>query len=764
MLVAPSTRRVSSPLLISSDVSPAVAEARRDRQARLAALLFVLSGLSALIYQVAWQRILALHSGVGLYSVSVIVAAFLAGLGLGSHLGGVASARVGPRRALAVFAVLEFAIGVLGALSPYVYYDWLYPLASPLPSPSWAGGALHFAALIPPTLLMGASLPFLVRATVTSVERAGTTVGVLYGCNLLGAALGAAGGTWLLMPTFGIRGAIWAAAVANLVVGAGAWALLRVTGDDAAVGESTTPSAGAEPLGGRPLALWLVLYGLSGFVALSLEILWFRVVDVAVKSTAFTFGTVLAIYLLGNAAGCLFAAPRIGRLRRPLRTFLLIQCAVLAYSAGVVIGFAELPHGGGLAWYERYWSRYGFFVLGHEWDPGAMLRLYGVLPLVLFGPPTFLMGIAFPVLQRAVHDDPRSSGRKVGYLQAANILGCVLGALLVGLLGLEVLGTTRSLQALVALGLVFVAIGEWHYGRSFAAPGVVLVLLVWLLPGQETLWRRLHGVSDRVVAFFKEDATGVVAVTPEQGTAGRRWRISVNGKGNSWFPFGGVHTALGAVPVAMHPSPRDVAIVGLGSGDTAWGAASAPESQAITVFELSAPQPDLLRRLAGADALPDLQSLLDDPRIEVVVADGRKALVASDRGYDVIEADAILPSVAYSGNLYSVEFFEIGARRLKPGGLMCTWAPTPRVRASFCRVFPHVVAVGDGDVLLGSNEPIAWEPDAWRARLQRARAHLGEARYQDVARSLSRATPLTGCGEARADLNHDLFPRDEFAR
>ncbi len=743
---------------------PVGTSSETDRRVRVAALLFVLSGVSALVYQVTWQRILALHSGVGLYSVSMIVAAFLAGLGLGSHVGGVVSGRVGRRSALRAFAWLELAIGACGAVSPLVFYDWLYPVAAPLPSPSWQGGALHFAALLPPTVLMGMSLPLLVRATVTDVEHAGPTVGMLYGCNLFGAAAGAALGTWVLMPALGIRGAIHAAAAANVLVAAGAWWLLRRS-DDSPDRVAADTARGVDDPGGRPFALWLALYGLSGFVALSLEIVWFRIVDVAVKSTAFTFGTVLGIYLLGNAAGCLLLAPRVRHLRAPLRTFLVLQCAILIYSALIVTAVAELPPGAlGLEWLEQYWSRYGFFVLGREWDPVALLRLYGAVPVLLFGPPTVLMGFAFPVLQRAVHDDPPSSGRKVGFLQAANILGCVAGALLVGLAGLEVLGTTGSLRALLALGTLFAAVGWWTSGRVFAGPLVVLVLLAALLPGQETLWRRLHGVGGGVVAFFKEDATGVVAVTPEQGTPGRRWRLSINGKGNSWFPFGGVHTVLGALPVAMHPAPREVAIIGLGSGDTAWAAASAAEVGSITVFELSAPQPALLRRLSAADVLPDLAALLDDPRVRVVVADGRKALVAGEARYDVIEADAILPTVAYSGNLYSVEFFRIGASRLNPGGLMCTWAPTPRVRASFCEAFAHVVEVGDGDVLIGSDRPIPLERDVWRARLRRARDYLGEARFEEVLAALERVRPLADCGGAGAEVNTDLFPRDEFAR
>ena len=166
---------------------------RRDApRVALAGLLFLLSGAAALVYQVAWQRLLALHSGVGLYSVAMIVAAFMAGLGIGSHQGGRLSTRMSARRALVAFAVLELLIGAFGAASSWIYYDWLYPRAVHLPSPSWQAGLLHLAALLPPTVLMGMSLPFLVHAVVTDVDAASRRIGWLYGVNVLGAAAGRA--------------------------------------------------------------------------------------------------------------------------------------------------------------------------------------------------------------------------------------------------------------------------------------------------------------------------------------------------------------------------------------------------------------------------------------------------------------------------------------------------------------------------------------------------------------------------------------------
>ena len=735
---------------------------RRDTPVvAFAGLLFFLSGMAALVYQVAWQRLLALHSGIGLYSVAMIVAAFMAGLGIGSHLGGRISTGLGGERALRAFALLEIGISAFGAASTWIYYDWLYPRAVHLPSPSWQAGLLHLAALLPPTVLMGMSLPFLVRAVVTDVEAAGRRIGWLYGVNTLGAAAGAFSTPWLLLPALGVRGAVLAAAGLNLFVGVGALGLFALRGRaprPATAQESSLPR-GAEAPGSRPLALWLSLYALSGFVALSLEIVWFRLLDVAVKSTAFTFGTVLAVYLLGSATGALLGASLVARARRPLRAFLLVQCSVLVLAAlPILVVVALPPEAPRFSWFVEYWSGYAFFPLGHQGNRATILRLYVQLPLLLFFLPTVLMGVSFPILQRAVHDDPATSGRKVGALQAANIAGCTAGSLVVGLLCLQHLGTPGTLRLLLGLGLVFALVGLRYYGRVFLVPGLLLALLAAALPGPERLWRRLHGVPAATpLAFFEEDATSVVALTPDEGG----WRLSVNGKGNSWLPYGSGHTLLGALPATVHEAPVDVAVVGLGSGDTAWASAWRMETRSLTVFEISAPQPKVLWRLVGFVDVVDTRTLLEDARLRIRIEDGRKALEAGEALYDLIEADATWPETAGSGSLYSLEFFVAASRRLKPGGVMCTWAPTPRVVATFKAAFPHVVEAESGEVLIGSLAPLAFEPEAWAARAATAERYLGPERTKDLLGAVGRLRP--GGPAPKVALNRDLFPRDEYA-
>jgi spermidine synthase len=734
------------------------------RAVAVAGAAFFVSGVSALVYQIAWQRILVLHSGVGIHSIMMIVAAFMAGLGAGSHLGGVLSARVGRAAALRCFAGIELAIAAFGAASCWIYYDWLYVRAGWLYAAAWRAALLHGASFLVPTALMGMSLPFLVRAMVGDVQGAGRTIGFLYGINMLGAAVGAFLTPWVLIRYFGIRGAVTIAAIGNLAAGLAALALgpwLHSAASAPAPVRASSPILAPS----RPLPLWILLYGLSGFCALSLEMVWFRLIDVSVKSRAYTFGTVLAIYMLGAAAGSLAGAAVVHRIGRPLRAFLTCQCVLLAYSGAVLALLAFLPpHAWLYRWYFGYWRRYDGFDLGQGGDLGSLLRLYVLLPVVLYAVPTVLMGLSFPILQRAVQDDPRTAGRKVGLLQAANIAGCVAGSLVVGLVLLDVIGTTGTVRLLLALGVGFAALGARGHGlRSrFGLLALALVALIAVMPGQARFWRRLHG-QDAGPVTIDEDATGVGALTLNPWQRGE-WQLSCNGKGQGALPFFRGHTLLGAVPAILHSAPRDVAIIGLGTGGTAWAAGCRPETRAVTVFEVFGPQRRLLAGFPLLEPYPPLEAFLRDARVRIEVADGRNALERTPQRFDLIESDPIFPDRAYSGNLNSVEFFSLCARRLKPGGMVCAWTPTPRIYASFHAAFAHVVGLENRSIVIGSNDPIPIDVDTWAARATSPAvvAYLGEELSQEARKRVLKCQPLHRTGRRAVELNHDLFPRDEF--
>jgi predicted membrane-bound spermidine synthase len=731
----------------------------------LLGLAFFLSGAAALVYQVVWQRILTLHTGIGVVSVSLIVAAFMAGLGFGSHLGGVLSGRLRRRSALVAFALIELGVGLFAAVSCRLYHEGLASLATSLYRTTAGSALAHFAAFLLPTTLMGMSLPFLVRATVRETASASRVIGTLYGVNVLGAATGALLAPWVLVRYLGMEGAVLLGAGANLVAAAAALLTAR---RGLVEGAAAAASAGPAPLAvGPPRArfgLWLLLYGFSGFLALSLEILWFRLMDVGVKSTAYTFGTVLSLYLLGLGAGSLVGGRRASRLERPLQAFLDFQLLLLGCAGGALALVAGLPPATpGYSWFFEYWRQEPFFHLGADWNAATLLRLYALLPLTLFGLPTVLMGLSFGALQRAVQDDPEASGRKVGLLQAANIVGCTAGSLVTGLLLLERVGTAGTMRLLVAGGgLVFLVLRarERRAGRGVWLRAAALGLVLLALPSNDALWRRLHGIRDpQPKAFIGEDASAVSAMFPGEG---ERWRVTVNGLPHSWLPFEGIHTLLGAVPALIHPAPEEIAVIGLGSGETAWAVACRQETKRVRVFEIAASQPRLLAQVSLVAPFRSLLELLSDRRVRAEAADGRQALRRDERRYDVIEVDALHLTSAGSGNLYSVEFFRLCARRLKPGGLVCSQKPSRRVGLTFAEALPHVLDFGN--MVIGSNQEIAIDVAAWQARLRAP----GVARRFDpeslagISARLAAATAGARNPTARVGFDRDLFPRDEF--
>jgi hypothetical protein len=726
----------------------------------LIAVAFLLSGGAALVYQVVWQRLLALHTGIGVTSIALIVSAFMAGLGFGSQAGGVWSARVTPGRALQLFAGIELLVAAFASVSCRLYYEgpqhwsWIY-------GSTFGMGVAHFAALLLPTGLMGLSLPFLTRAMVRDTATAPRTIAVLYGLNTLGAGIGALLAPWVLIRFLGMPDAVLCGMAANIAAGLAALAASRFQAESAAAPISIPTGEPAEPApeeGGRhPLGLWLALYALSGFCALSLEILWFRLLDVSVKSTAFTFGTVLAIYLLGVGGGSLWGALHARRLRHPLGRFLALQCAILVYSALGVTLLARLPPSTPVYdWFFKYWAIDSFFQLGADWNAGRLLRLYGLLPISLFGPPTVMMGLSFAALQRAVHDDPRTSGQKVGWLQAANIGGCVVGTLVVGLVLLEHGGTAGAFRVLVALGLVFPAVLAWQRQR-WLPWAALLVASFALLPDSQLLWTKLHGIAgSKRPSFIGEDATAVSAVTPGVGDA---WRVTVNGLPHSWVPFQGIHTLLGATPALIHPAPLEVAVIGLGSGETAWAVSCRRETQSIDVYEIAAAQPRLLRSVADVMGSSELGHFLADPRVHITAADGRNALLRSEKRYDVIQVDALFRTSAMSGTLYSVEFFKLCGRRLKAGGIVCSQAPSRRAAQSLAAALPFALELG-GNIMIGSNDELPIDPEAWSARLDAVSDYFGPGVVDGIRERLHLAHRLKL--RTHRGLNLDLFPRDEL--
>ena len=410
-------------------------------------------------------------------------------------------------------------------------------------------------------------------------------------------------------------------------------------------------------------------------------------------------------------------------------------------------------------------------VAPREWNAAIqLLVLYVAVPSFLILPSTLLMGMSFALLQQAAQTDLARLGRRVGWLQAANIAGSTVGAVLTGFLLLHWLGSAWTLRMLVLLGGAFPVLWSRARGRgslrAAAAALVVTGAAAWLSPSAVTLWSKLHATTPERI-LLAEDGSGLSVMKDEVEGADVRTTVLAHGVSQGKLPYGGYHVELGALPVMLHPRPAEVLVIGLGSGNTAYGAGGRPETTRIDCVEIVTSQLPGLVALARRHRYAGLNALLADGRLNHVSGDGRAYVMRGGR-WDVIEADALRPQSAYAGNLYSLEYFSLLARHLKPGGLAVSWSPTRRTRDTFLKAFPHVAVFGH--TLVGSNEPIPFDPAAVRARLDNpfTAAYYpqgGVDIHAILGPVLEQGPVVYGPDYDRSglsDVNTDLFPRDEY--
>lgn len=735
---------------------------------------FAVSGAAALIYQIVWQRMLTLVSGSDTLSVTIIVAAFLAGLGIGHLLGGPLADRLGARRALAALAGCEAGVAAFAAASVALFHEMLHGASGLATLPLPAMAALSFVAVLWPTCLMGMTLPLAVVGCASGtgdpvpLQTAGHAAS-LYGWNALGAAAGAFASMVLLPLDASLQTLLLLGVALNLTCAA-AMLVARRGATRTARGAVPAASAGVRghDLSASAWRAWLAVFALSGFVALSLELVWFRLLGVVLKSHSLTFAWLLGCYISGIGLGALAGRWLARRIATPARAFLICQAVIPIYAAlAVTVLVAGLEH---VPWLEPIRA---YLAGGDPIRPGQGMRLWLVLhaalPLGLIGPPTVLMGVSFALLQAAVQRDPALAGRRVGWLQAANIAGSVAGALATGLWLLDVGGVTGTLQALAAGSVSLLLLAGLRVAdppprawRAAVAGLVAVAGVVWLVPAGAVMWPVLHGARGALIV--EERASGVsTLILQEEGT-----QVFSNGLSQSTLPYGATHTLLGLLPALLHESPRRVAVIGLGSGDTLFAVGARAGTARIESLEIMAGQLDALRAFSLATPYPALSRLLGDGRIRHQVTDGRAFLKRSTERFDIIEADAMRPDGPHAGALYSLEYFELLRARLNPGGLAATWLPTTRVLATMLRVFPYVLVAGE--VGIGSDRPFPADRAVLTAGLNRpdVRSYFdGSGVDLESAVAEARAgtwvvfdpsfdrSPLT-------DVNRDLTPRDEF--
>jgi spermidine synthase len=729
--------------------------------------VFFLSGFSALMYQVVWQRWLVFYTGIGSLSISLIVSAFMAGLGLGYLAGGILADRAVKNKPILYFVFAELGIGLFALFSKNLIYDFLYHAEFLKSSGIVQTYLILFLVLVFPTFLMGLSLPLLSKAfQLKDLKNQSAFISKLYFVNTLGAGIGAFLTGLLFIRWVGLHHSVYIGAGFNFLCAIIAGLIYQNENVEQKVVENSKKTKPFQ--WNRGFTFWATQYALSGFMAICFEIIWFRILDVSIKSISMTFAIVLCIYLISMAFGTNYGVKFLQKPRQNLlATFLKVQYFMYFYSVGIILLLIiALNRVGGLSFLFEY-----FYSYETSFQPKIVLITYAILPPILMSIPTFLMGFSFAISQSIIQDDYTEVGRKVGWLQFINIVGSSVGAWFVTLVGFNLMGTSLIIKLLGIIGVVYAVLMYRRKILSLAQSiylAVVLLTIVYFIPNYNIFWQTWAGVKDSTKIIMTEDDTALSSI--KMNTEGAvNDVVFVNGLGQSHLPFNAddIHITLGSVPSLLHPNPEDIAIIGLGSGGTLYNVAGRPETKQIDCFEVIKSQPDVLRTYSKQRNDQNVVDILEDKRVNLILKDGRFEIQNNDKKYDIIEADALRPRSAYSGNIYSKEYFEVLSNKLKKGGIVATWMPTNRVKDTFVGVFPYVYAIG-GFLLIGSNQPFNLKAETIAERLQNdfTKNHFQKANI-NVQNAVNQyikdiSAIQNGKTETREDINTDMFPKDEY--
>lgn len=706
--------------------------------------LFFISGLASLMCEVVWFKQLQLVVGGTAYAASVVVASFFAGLSLGSWAAGTYADRW--RRRLRAYGLLELALALVSAAVTLLlsrWQDWAGAFApwmgtdAALARPVMA--VLGLAILLPPTVLMGATLPVLARHVAPGRRFVARRVGSLYAVNTLGAAVGSLVVGFALVGLLGVRDSALVASALYGMVGLTALIVARVwpgpSRDDAArdSGEDRPDIRGPAYPAVSP-NLIAAAFALSGFAAIAYEVLWFRLLTYFTISTVYAFSAMLSVYLLGLVLGAALCARYLAPHKHRLLVYFAraqllaaaaaaVSAALLGQSRNILAEVGNLLEKTGLAPEDA-----GLFS-----QTDLMVLALALIALLV---PATILGLSFPLAGELAAVQRRTLGQQIGRIYALNTLGGVLGALAAGFLLLPMLGSQGSFAAVILVNMAVFAMlyvraaalrSEPGLGREALAT-VALLVATWVILGGDYIKRAQTAFTGARVLEFREDAEGTFAVlgydTPH---AGRFQQLVVNGRSyaNNAPPGRRYMAALGHLPVLLHPDPKRVAVVAVGTGTTAGAVSLHPEVRELWAVDISA----AVFEMAGHFS-PINQNFLESNKTRVVVADGRHFLLSSGRRFDVLTFEPPPPIESGVVNLYSREFYRLARSRLAAGGILCQWIPLNLDREALARMlirslldeFPYVSlwlpARAEG-IVIASDQPLEIDVAALRRRMMR---------------------------------------------
>jgi spermidine synthase len=692
--------------------------------------LFLFSGVASLIYQIVWVRMLTLVFGHTIYSVSIVLSAFMAGLGLGSYLWGKTIDRTG--KPLLVYGKIEILIGVSAALlstllsifSPI--YAWLHQLLPDLFFiTATLKAVLAFSLVLIPTLFMGATLPVMCKYFATKDTNLGKQVSYLYSINTLGAAAGCLFAGYFLIEFFGVLETALVAAGINLSIGLVCIVAFKKVEPGVTCGFGLPKPTFVSLKLDKENSLWLIISFLCGFTALAYEVVWTRLLVFSIGSTVYSFSLMLANFLFGITVGGLLVVPFF---KKKIDFRLLLT--FFQFGIGLYLIFSLYQSNWVLSSYIRHYAEMNRPIT-EFW---INMRNASALMFV----PTVLFGMSFPVLTYLVTKGSDDIGGSLGTVYAMNTIGGIMGSIIAGYLLLPNLG---SQQTLVCLSMLNILSGMLLFTKSsvftgFIRKGVVLslsclfFLFVLKMPNdllKEIFMRNTDGkVNPEDLIYLDEGLTTTVVIFDDDSSGYKSKRLILNGINMSADTMNArkYMTLLSYIPLLLTENPKNVLVICFGTGQTAGAAGAYPGINSVDAVDIS---PGVFK--AGKFFEATNHNVVNNPKVNKINQDGRQHLLTTSTTYDVITAEPPPPSSAGSVNLYTKEYYELTKRALRPGGIVSQWIPLHSQSEThvyqsfrtFLESFPYAMAwypVHKELILIGSNQPINIDFQDIEQRLQ----------------------------------------------
>ena len=702
--------------------------------------LFLFSGITALIYEVVWARMLTLVFGHTVFSVSIVLASFMAGLGFGSYFFGHAINNIGSKKIhpdssnfsresseglvtslpLLLYGWIEIVLFLLCLVVSLILfkfsiiYSWLgFFIPESIVIQNIFKSFLAFILMFLPASLMGATLPIISKYYITDNIRLDGRLGLLYGINTFGAALGCLLTGFFLIANFGVLQTVLVATLINLFVGVCAIRIYQEgeeTSHSFRLPHFTIPKISLK----EDQWLWVAVSFVCGFTALSYEVMWTRLLVFSTSSTVYSFSMMLGVFLIGIALGSFFVIA-VFRSSLNLRTVLIfLQVSIGFYVIGSLYNIEQLLS---VPWNGYNLQKPAFVFWRYFLDSSALMLL-----------PTIAFGMSFPILIKIISNGHKDIGKGTGQIYGVNTFGAILGSLFAGFLFLPSLGTQQSLLLIATLnllmGLYLFRSGNYLTKISRKTitailAGVVLLVNMGLPSGllDQFFMRDSTGKKDvRKLLFFEEGLTDTVAAFEDNyGILDPdAKRLITNGVSMSAVNFiaSRYMKLLAHLPIMLVENPEKVLVVCFGTGQTTGAATLHPKVKSVDSVDLSE---SVLK--AGNVFSSHNYNVLKSEKVSIILQDGRNHLLTTQKMYDVITSEPPPPRTAFTVNLYSKEYYELAQKHLNPGGIMTQWIPLHSQGKqevlmhfkTFLSVFPHAIAwmpVANELLIIGSNSKI----------------------------------------------------------